>query len=67
MDNTSLLIDLSLAMNQIGCHIHQIQYSIDGLVPVPEQIILILHGPEINHTINSVDSALYGLVIIECA
>jgi hypothetical protein len=67
MDNTSLLIDLSLAMNQIGCHIHQIQYSIDGFVPVPEQIILILHGPEINHTINSVDSALYGLVIIECA
>lgn len=54
-------------MNQIGCHIHQIQYSIDGLVPVPEQIILILHGPEIDHTINSVDSALYGLVIIECA
>lgn len=66
MDSTSSLpIDFSLAVNEVGRDVDQVEYSVDGLVPVPQQVVLVLDRPEVDHPIDPVDPALYGFVVVE--
>lgn len=54
-------------MDQIGGDIDQIQDTIDRLVPVLQHVLLVLDGFEVDHTIDSVDSAGDHVFVVEGA
>ena len=63
--NSSFFMHLPLPVDQIGRRIHQIQNTIDRLIPIPQQILLVLNRPKINHPIYSINSARDGLRIVQ--
>lgn len=54
-------------MDEVGGHIHQVQDTIDRLVPVLQHELLILNGPEVDHPVDAVDPAGDHMFIIESA
>lgn len=54
-------------MDQVGGDIDQIQNAIDRLVPVLQHVLFVLDGFEVDHTIDSVDSAGDHVFVVEGA
>ncbi len=54
-------------MDKVGRHIHQVQDAIDRLVPVLQHELLVLNRPEVNHTVNTVDSAGDDVLVVKSA
>lgn len=67
LDKKSLSIDFPFPVYQIGSNVHHIQYLIDGLVPVLQQIVLVLDWLEIDHIADSVNPAADHLVVVQYA
>jgi hypothetical protein len=53
----SVLIDLPLSVDKVGSHVDQVENAVYGLVPVLEQILFVFDWPEIDDTVDAVDSA----------
>lgn len=63
----SFLIHFPLPVDQVGGDVNQIQDTIDRLVPVLQHILLVLDGFEVNHAVDSVDSAGDHVFVVESA
>ncbi len=67
LDEQSLSINFPFPVYQIGSNVHHIQYLVDGLVPVFQQVILMLHWLEIDHVADSVHPAADHFVVVQHA
>ena len=54
-------------MDQVGSHVNKVKDTVNRLIPVLQQVLLVLDRSEVNHPIYPVDSARYGVVVIESA
>lgn len=54
-------------MDEVGSGVNKVKDTVDRLVPVFEEVLLIFNGFEINDPIDSIDSARYRLQIVQAA
>lgn len=63
----SFFIDLSLSVDQISGHVNQIQNAVDRFVPISQEILFIFNWFEVDNSIDTVDSAGDGFVVVQGA
>ena len=63
----SFFIDLSLSVDQISGHVNQIQNTVDRFVPISQEVLFIFNWFEVDNSIDTVDSAGDGFVVVQGA
>ena len=63
----SFFIDFSLSVDQISGHVNQIQNAVDRFVPISQEVLFIFNWFEVDNSIDTVDSAGDGFVVVQGA
>jgi len=54
-------------VDQIGCGVNEIKYTVNWLIPISKKILFIFNGSKINDSINAIYSARNNFFIVQCA
>lgn len=67
IDTKSFAINFPLPIYQISRNVHHVENLINRIVPLLQNIVLMLHGLEVYDIVESINAAAYNLIVIQDA